>query len=458
MKSFSRSVLGLVKIVDILTLACVIAFCWGPKSFTSNLDLLLVLLLIPLSSSLMQYYGLYESHRVEGSSFLLRGLLSAQIACLSAATAIMLAAGMAEEIRKLGIYGLLSFCFLFLQRSLLYGSLRLLRRHGFDVRRVCVVGSRSAAEGLSRRAIENAAWGLEVAYWGDLANSDAFYRYADGELLERGFLQLVRHHKVDEVLILSRPGEVGDHKALLSVCKDYAVDTRLVIEPEPPGIAAEARREEFGGAFSYAVLESAAGPAQAAKRLIDILSSAFLLIVLSPLLMIVAILVKLSSAGPVFFTQRRMGLSGQHFTMYKFRTMVDGAEGMLSSVASRNITEGPAFKSRDDWRVTPAGHWLRRYSMDELPQLINVLRGDMSLVGPRPLPVAQALAVAESCGRRFSVRPGLTCFWQVSGRSDTTFASWMRMDLEYVDSWSLWLDTKLILRTIPAVFSGRGAY
>jgi lipopolysaccharide/colanic/teichoic acid biosynthesis glycosyltransferase len=192
------------------------------------------------------------------------------------------------------------------------------------------------------------------------------------------------------------------------------------------------------------------------KRLIDIAGSvALLLLVLVPIL-VITVAIKLTSRGPVFFRQRRLGLRGREILFLKFRTMVEDAETRQHEVRNGNVTNGPAFKHPHDPRITPLGHFLRRWSLDELPQLLNVLRGEMSLVGPRALPVDQNRYLPGQ-DLRLSVKPGLTCIWQVSGRSTITFERWMEMDLEYVSSRSLVQDLRLILRTVPAVLSGRGA-
>ena len=176
------------------------------------------------------------------------------------------------------------------------------------------------------------------------------------------------------------------------------------------------------------------------------------------MLLLVAAAIKLSSRGPVLFTQRRCGLNGRHFTLYKFRTMVDRAEERLEEVAHLNEVRGPAFKARRDPRVTPVGRLLRRFSLDEVPQLLNVLVGHMSLVGPRP-PLPEEVARYERWQRRrLSMKPGLTGLWQVSGRARLAEVNrWIELDLAYIDHWSLWLDAKILLRTLPAVLSTRGA-
>lgn len=196
----------------------------------------------------------------------------------------------------------------------------------------------------------------------------------------------------------------------------------------------------------------------AIKRAIDVISSAILLLLLSPLLLLTAIAIKLTSAGPVLFVQDRIGLNKQRFRIYKFRTMVSDAEKLQKDMEAHNETGGAAFKMKNDPRVTRLGKTLRNKSIDELPQLFNVLIGDMSLVGPRPLTVADFEKFTEERYlRRFDVNPGITCLYQVSGRSLLSFDQWMMLDLKYTDEWSLWLDIKILLATIPAVLWGKGA-
>jgi lipopolysaccharide/colanic/teichoic acid biosynthesis glycosyltransferase len=195
------------------------------------------------------------------------------------------------------------------------------------------------------------------------------------------------------------------------------------------------------------------------KRAIDIIGSLSMLLILSPLMLAVAIAIDVTSPGHVIFVQRRIGKDGRPFRMWKFRSMVDGAEAIRDRHAHQNRhTHGPVFKIPDDPRVTQVGRVIRRLSIDELPQLVNVLRGDMSLVGPRPALPEEFALCDEHVRQRTLVKPGLTCIWQVSGRSDVDFLRWVDMDLEYIQTWSLRLDLKLLLLTIPAVVRGQGAY
>ncbi len=195
------------------------------------------------------------------------------------------------------------------------------------------------------------------------------------------------------------------------------------------------------------------------KQILDLALAFILVVLLLPLWILVPLAIRLTSPGAVLFRQRRCGLNGQPFTMIKFRSMITDAEQRKQELAALNEMGGPVFKLSNDPRTTPVGRILRKYSIDEFPQLFNVLRGEMSLVGPRPLPVDEVARFDDPAHRRrLSVKPGLTCLWQISGRNNVRdFKDWVRLDLEYIDNWSLWLDLKILWRTIPVVLSGTGA-
>lgn len=194
------------------------------------------------------------------------------------------------------------------------------------------------------------------------------------------------------------------------------------------------------------------------KRVLDIVGSLGLILILSPVLIVIAMLVKVSSAGPVVYKQARIGRKGDAFPFYKFRSMYQDADKRLEGLMDANEKEGPIFKMKNDPRITPVGRFLRKYSLDELPQLFNVLKGEMSLVGPRPPLPREVDQYSDQWFLRLSVPPGITCLWQICGRSDTTFEEWMALDTLYVEQMSFWLDLKILLKTPTAVIRGEGAY
>lgn len=194
------------------------------------------------------------------------------------------------------------------------------------------------------------------------------------------------------------------------------------------------------------------------KRILDILGSTALLLILFPVFLIIALLVRLTSKGPVFYVSDRVGLCGKVFPFYKFRSMYLDADKRLGELSCQNDREGPIFKMKDDPRVTPIGKFMRKYSLDELPQLLNVFLGHMSLVGPRPPIPKEVAQYDEYMLERLSVRPGITCYWQVMGRSDLTFEQWMELDHRYLEEMSVWVDLKLLFLTPIAVLRGDGAY
>jgi exopolysaccharide biosynthesis polyprenyl glycosylphosphotransferase len=197
---------------------------------------------------------------------------------------------------------------------------------------------------------------------------------------------------------------------------------------------------------------------RAAKRLLDVVASATLLVVLSPLLAAIALAVRLDDGGPVLYRWRVVGRDGRPFTGYKFRSMVTDADELKAALEAANEMSGPVFKMRGDPRITRVGRILRRYSLDELPQLWSVLVGEMSLVGPRPPLQSEYARFSERQRAKLAVKPGITCLWQVAGRNEITdFEDWLRLDLEYIERWSLGLDLQILVRTVPAVLSGRGA-
>lgn len=279
------------------------------------------------------------------------------------------------------------------------------------------------------------------------------------ELSLQHLVSALHEHSANGVIVNVEHAFFERVEAVVKVCELEGVETWLVAD----FFGAQVSRAEFDELGGHPMLIFRSTPPISwqvvAKQIIDLVGAAALLLISSPVLLLAALAVKLSSPGPVLFQQQRSGLNGSPFTLYKFRTMVSNAEQFKHELAAMNEMSGPVFKVTNDPRVTKVGKLLRKYSIDELPQLVNVLRGEMSLVGPRPLPVDEVKRFNDLAHRRrLSVKPGLTCLWQVSGRNSISdFKDWVRLDLEYIDGWSLWLDLKILLLTIPAVMRGTGA-
>lgn len=310
---------------------------------------------------------------------------------------------------------------------------------------IVVVGSSGKAEALAENLRATSPFPIQIS--AKLSEEECASRMP--ELLSRQI--------VDEVIFDVDSSKLPGLEEVFLRCDEEGVRTRVAIDFFPH-VNSEITLDRVGNAplltFSAAPLDDLR---LLLKRFSDILIAAAALIVLSPLLLITALLIRATSPGPVIFRQRRCGLNGRRFTMYKFRSMVENAEDLMEDVQHLN-TRAVAFKIAKDPRVTPVGFWLRRFSVDELPQLLNVLRGDMSIVGPRP-PIPEEVDRYERWQRRrLRMRPGLTCLWAISGRDRVDFNTWMRMDISYIENWSLRLDWSIILRTIPLVLAGRGAH
>jgi exopolysaccharide biosynthesis polyprenyl glycosylphosphotransferase len=271
--------------------------------------------------------------------------------------------------------------------------------------------------------------------------------------------RILANEVIDEVAIaLPIKSQYMQIEAAVMLLEEQGITTHLLSDLFPQKLA-RSQPTDFDG-VPIVSLHSAPlfSWRTEAKRIFDFVSAALLLLISAPVLILVAVAIKLESEGPVFFVQDRVGLNKRRFRMLKFRTMQRDAEARMKDIEHLNEKTGPIFKIRNDPRVTSIGRWLRRTSIDELPQLVNVLLGDMSIVGPRPLSVRDALRMEEAWQkRRFSVKPGLTCLWQVSGRSNLSFDQWMQLDLQYIDTWSLELDARILLRTIPAILLAKGA-
>lgn len=362
----------------------------------------------------------------------------------------------------LALFWVLSTAVLCIFRLLLRRVLARIRTHGRNLRYLLILGTNPRALEFARRISASPERGYRLLGFVDdeWVGLTEFRRSGFPIVSSYATLaEFLRNNVVDEVAIFLPFGSFYRNSAeVVSLCELHGILMRF--SSDIFGLkTARWRPEEFDGDH-FITTYTGAGEhwPMFLKRGLDISLSLFLLVVLTPLLLGIAIAIKLTSTGPILFLQDRIGLNKRRIRVYKFRTMVPDAEQLMPKLEERNEASGPVFKIKDDPRITPIGRFLRRSSMDELPQLLNVLKGDMSLVGPRPLPVRDYNGFSEDWQRRrFSVKPGITCLWQVNGRSGLSFDQWMLLDLQYMDEWSLWLDFKILAKTVPAVLKGAGA-
>ncbi|HWY54554.1 MAG TPA: sugar transferase [Terriglobales bacterium] len=342
--------------------------------------------------------------------------------------------------------------------------LRRIRGDGRDLRNMLIVGANQRAIELAKRIRSRPELGYRIIGFADNPWAGIEEVEKNGWTVRCNLTDLrkfLRRSVVDEVVIAIPMRSFHDHASdIAAMCEQQGIIIRGM--PDLFNLRNINSMAEFEGSpliTHYSGMEE--GWPTVIKRTLDFTLSLLLLIALAPVLLVVAVLVKLTTPGPVFFAQERVGLNKRTFTIFKFRTMVMNAEDKLREIEHLNEVSGPVFKIKNDPRLTPVGRFLRKTSIDELPQLFNVLSGDMSLVGPRPLQLRDYelfTEVGEDWQRcRFSVRPGITCLWQVNGRSSLPFHQWMELDLQYVRNWSLWLDLQILARTIPAVLRGSGA-
>jgi exopolysaccharide biosynthesis polyprenyl glycosylphosphotransferase len=321
-------------------------------------------------------------------------------------------------------------------------------------RNVAIVGEGDVARRVAESVRAHGEWGLRLAGFISVGERAPTGPYL-GSLHD--IAQIVERHVIDEVIFAGADLDLQVFEEPLAICDEAGVNTRIVLDFFPHKIS-RMDLDDFDGFPTLAFNTTSNAALQlAAKRVFDIIVSVLALIVGAPLFVLVALAIKVTMPGPVLYVSRRVGLNGREFDFYKFRTMVVDAQKLEATLRDHNHTQGPTFKMDNDPRVTPLGHFLRKTSLDEIPQFYNVLRGEMSIVGPRPLALEHSKAYERWQRRRLSVKPGLTCIWQVSGRSNLDFDTWMRLDLQYIDSWSLWLDLRLFVLTIPAVLFARGA-
>ncbi|HEX4343758.1 MAG TPA: sugar transferase [Verrucomicrobiae bacterium] len=429
-----------------------VAFHLGLKEITRPFDdyVWLYLILIPLAPLVLEQQGYYDRPILSSRRSVLWPLFKS---CVIIALCVLLALFLFRMINTmprwvLVWFGAISFSMVYLKEEVVRAVLRTNMAKEQYMRRFILVGASAEIEQLRKE--------FEAQPEGDM------HIVGEVNLNEtsiQSLINMLHEHSVNGVILSAKHTYFEQIETAIRACEVEGVEAWLAADFFKTQIS----RTSMDNLLGRPMLVFRATPESSwqgvMKMLMDFFGASLLLIIFAVPLLLVAIIIKLTSRGPVMFKQQRAGLNGRPFMIYKFRTMVTNAEQLKDELERMNEMSGPVFKVTKDPRITSFGKFLRKFSIDEFPQLINVVRGEMSLVGPRPLPVYEVRRFDDmSYRRRLSVKPGITCLWQVSGRNNVTdFKDWVRLDLEYIDNWSLWLDVKILLRTLPAVLSGAGA-
>ncbi len=354
----------------------------------------------------------------------------------------------------------LTFLFICLEKTAIFMSSHYVRRQGLNTRRLLIVGTGKRAVDFVRKADKHPEWGFEIL--GAIDDEPGRGVHHVDRLAVSGSLEdiprIFHRDAVDEVVFVVPRSRLNSLQGAIDDCETEGVAVTVAVDLFDTKLARSSVAELDGLPLLHFKTTHAKEWELLIKRLFDFAASGLGILVLSPLFLVMAVLIKATSKGPVFFKQNRLGLAGRRFTLYKFRTMRLGAHDVLSDVTDLNAMTTPEFRDKKTKWITPIGRFMRKFSIDELPQLFNVFIGHMSIVGPRPTVPDEVDKYKDWQRRRFSMKPGITCLWQVNGRNNIAFDDWMKLDLEYLDNWSLWMDAKILMKTVPVVLFGIGAY
>ncbi|MDN3515618.1 MAG: sugar transferase [Candidatus Brocadia sp.] len=431
--------------------------------FYEELGIYIILLpsLLIIWGVLLYYFGMYDSFRTKQILDILFMVTEATLigGCLFGSFIFVTNVG---SISRLHIFYsfLLAAIFISVEKIILILCFRYERKKGLNTRNILIIGTGKRAQRFVNLIDNHVEWGINII---GLVDDDTakIGTVIFGQRVLGSFKDvpdIIKNNVVDEVIFIVPRSWLSKIEEIMYRCEIEGLRVSVALDL----FELKLSKAKYSYLENFPILTFESTPDQLIrlllKRLFDIIFSGIALIILSPVFAISSIIVKTTSKGNVFFKQQRCSLYGRRFLLYKFRTMVEDAEARLKDILVYNEMDGPVFKMKEDPRITKVGKFLRKFSLDEIPQLWNVLRGDMSLVGPRPPLPAEVDKYKPWQRRRLSMRPGITCLWQAYGRNKITdFNEWMKLDLEYIDNWSLWLDFKILLMTIPAVLFGIGA-
>ena len=350
-----------------------------------------------------------------------------------------------------------------LSRVALKNILMFVRRSGYNNRHLLIFGFNEQARGMAKKIDDAPVLGYKIA--GFISENETDTISTSSQRVHPAVIghfkdlkSILENEPIDEIMIcLPFLEKFGIITEVVHLAQDLGVVVRLFPDDSAAKILSMCHIEQFDGHSIVTMFREQLLLQLLGKRVMDFSCSFLLLVLLSPLLLFVAVCIKLTSPGPIFFIQPRVGMNKRSFKLLKFRSMYVDAEKRKAELAHLNEMDGPVFKIKNDPRITPVGRFIRKASIDELPQLFNVLTGHMSLVGPRPPLLSEVNRYEWLFQKRLSIKPGITCIWQISGRNEVTFKQWMEMDKQYIDNWSLWLDIEILLKTLPAVLFRKGA-
>ena len=412
---------------------------------------------------LLYYFGMYDSFRIKHISDVLFIVIETTFVGIGFFGSFLFITKIHSISRlQIGYSFLLAALFISIEKIFLIKYFRYQRKKGINTRNFLIVGTGKRAQDFINLINKHAEWGIKAIGLIDddtsRVSAGTMYGYKILGTLD-DIPNIIHNHVVDEVLFVVPRSWLNKIEKIISyVCEVEGIKVSVAIDLFEHHLS----KAKYSYLDTLPLLTFDSTPDELIqlliKRLFDFFSSIIAILILSPVFLITAMIIKVSSKGPIFFRQQRCSLSGRRFTLYKFRTMVVDAELKLEELLAYNEMQGPVFKMENDPRLTKAGKFLRKFSIDELPQFWNVFRGDMSLVGPRPPLPAEVDKYEPWQRRRLSMRPGITCLWQARGRNKINdFNEWMELDLEYIDNWSLWFDFKILLKTVPVVLFGIGA-
>jgi exopolysaccharide biosynthesis polyprenyl glycosylphosphotransferase len=421
----------------------------------------IIVLVIPLWIILLKYHGAYGSFRRKTHLETFWNITKAMFFGMIILFSILFVTKSVYISRSfIMFFGLISYVFLISSRLGIKTILREIRKRGLNYRNILIVGTGNRARSYAEMINSHSELGLRIVGYVDDQPIKSDQEILGAKIIGnlKDIPSIIEKKVIDEVIIALPRSWLSRLEEIVHVCEETGTEITIIADFFDT-IIAETHLTNFYGIPIITFSTTSSQQIQLLlKNIFDLFSSIFLLILSLPLFIPIALTIKLTSPGPIFYRQTRCSLNGRKFTIYKFRSMVFNAYEKQKELMKYNEMDGPVFKMTNDPRVTSVGRFLRRTSLDELPQLINVLKGDMSLVGPRP-PLPQEIAQYDrKHRRRLSVKPGITGPWQVSGRNTIDFREWMKLDLDYIDKWSLWLDFKILLKTLPAIVNGKGSY